>query len=235
MLVVRSKPYIPFGSATSAGVIAVTPLYSKGAPPGPKPRQPVVAPPAERDEPPPVPVEVPRRSEPKPAPPDQDVFKEAKPAPGNTPRKRSDRPGAASPRATPATGEEPGGGTLPSASGPPGSPTGTLRGDPDGGLSALQFTNQWYVARVRDIVYSNWGDPFLAQPRPQTPMVAVVRFRIQRSGGVTDVTLDKSGGNAGWDRAALRAVENAKLPPLPPDYAGASVIVHYEFSLDSTR
>lgn len=118
-----------------------------------------------------------------------------------------------------------------------GSPTGVLGGDPDadgsgggGGLGMLIFTDQWYVERIRDIVYRNWGNPFAGRARPENLRLAtVVSFRIDRDGRISEARLVQSSGNDAWDRSAIRAAENSRLPPLPASYPGRDLRVRYRF------
>ena len=123
------------------------------------------------------------------------------------------------------------------AGGERGSPTGVLGGDPDsdgggggGGLGMLIFTDQWYVERIRDIVYRNWGNPFAGRARPDHVRLAtVVSFRIDRDGRISEAKLVQSSGNDAWDRSAIRAAENSRLPPLPASYPGRDLRVRYRF------
>ena len=38
-----------------------------------------------------------------------------------------------------------------------------------------------------------------------------------------------------FDRAALRAVRNSRLPPLPSTFSGRVIGVHYHFEFDAMR
>jgi TonB family protein len=92
--------------------------------------------------------------------------------------------------------------------------------------------DQWYVRRIQEIVYSNWGDPFQAQAKPQGDLRVMVSFVIHRDGTVTEVEIEKRSGHAAFDRAGLRAVENSRMPELPRGYPGDAVRIHYQFYLD---
>jgi periplasmic protein TonB len=55
--------------------------------------------------------------------------------------------------------------------------------------------------------------------RAATSREAVVRFTVDRAGGVSGITLERTSGVGGFDAAALDAVRNARplrAPPLPP-------------------
>ncbi|HZP49185.1 MAG TPA: TonB family protein [Vicinamibacterales bacterium] len=57
-----------------------------------------------------------------------------------------------------------------------------------------------------------------------------IKFKIQRSGALTDVSVDTSSGNPVLDAAALRAVVATRtLPPLPDQYSNATLGVRLEF------
>jgi TonB family protein len=234
-----ARSYQEFGDTpVSTGILPVTPLYSPGAPPGPRPAVVAAPRPVIEEKKPAEPArEKARAPEVKP-PDDADLLREAKPARPSKPTPKPAAAPATAPKAIkpePGATGQPGGGTLPSARGAAGSPTGTLSGDPDGGLTQLLFTDQWYAARIRDIVYSNWGDPFYGQARPSGDLVVLVRFVIDRRGGIALAEVERPSGNPAWDRSGLRAVENSKLPPLPPDYPGARLVVHYEFRTEPGR
>jgi colicin import membrane protein len=54
----------------------------------------------------------------------------------------------------------------------------------------------------------NWFDQ-------NTPLITVVVFRLDPSGRVSDVEVDRSSGNSQFDDSVIRAVYKAKLPPPP--------------------
>ena len=54
----------------------------------------------------------------------------------------------------------------------------------------------------------------------------VVHFRVHADGKVTDVEIIESSGYNSFDRAGLRAVETATLPPLPKSYRRGVLGVH---------
>ena len=57
-----------------------------------------------------------------------------------------------------------------------------------------------------------------------------VKFKIQRSGALTDVSVDTGSGNPVLDAAALRAVVATRtLPPLPDQYANPTLGVRLQF------
>jgi len=217
LLVARHRSYQGFTSST--GILPVRPLYGfPDAGPAPRPEAPraavaPAAPPAARL----------RRT------PSDRGIKEVK---DRFQDRREHRPAAKSrpvDSSSPAATDQ----LLQPTVGTPGSPSGSLHGGPDGGLGTLMFANQWYVQRIQDIVYMNWGNPFAGRDRPAAALSVEVEFRILRDGTVVDTKLERSSGHPLWDRAALRAVEHSRLPPLPADYPGDSVRVLYTFAEDA--
>ena len=91
-------------------------------------------------------------------------------------------------------------------------------------LDQADFQYAYYIERMILSVGMNWFKP--AQVVPVSP---VVRFQVERDGTVTDPEIEVSSGLPFVDRAALRAVMAASLPPLPPDYAGSRLGVHLIF------
>lgn len=87
----------------------------------------------------------------------------------------------------------------------------------------------WYVDAVRSRVASNWlqstVDPSLRfAPR------AVVTFDILRNGGVANVQILQSSGNASVDASAMRAIQGSSpMQPLPNEYSGNKVSVEFWF------
>jgi TonB family protein len=72
-----------------------------------------------------------------------------------------------------------------------------------------------YIGRVKGKVESNWNPPpFTGQEKQVT-----ISFDILRSGQVKSPKIIKSSGDPDFDRAALRAVYEARnVGPLPADY-----------------
>jgi len=76
------------------------------------------------------------------------------------------------------------------------------------------------VMRIRD----NW-----AQSQGATGTV-MIRFTIQRSGQISDASIEKPSGTSTLDLAALRAILATKsLPPLPDQFTYRTLPVHLSF------
>jgi periplasmic protein TonB len=191
---------------------------------------PAAAAPAQPSSPAPQPVQ-PRIEEPKPviAEPKPPVTPPAAKPEKNTvpisPFGRSTKKGSETPAATPPT--------------PPPAPAGPSTGIGVGvgtadvpvggsgvtGLEGGDFPYTLYIDGMQRRIGGNWF-------RPQVPpgTAAVIYFRIQRDGTITDPRIQTPSGNSAFDRAALSAVRSsAPLNPLPFAYNGNYLGVHLTF------
>jgi TonB family protein len=75
---------------------------------------------------------------------------------------------------------------------------------------------------------SAWQKPAIVATSQRVYVTFTIR-RNGRSAVATDVRIDQTSGNGSLDRSAKRAVENASLPALPPDFSGSSVAVRFYF------
>ena len=110
-----------------------------------------------------------------------------------------------------------------------GSDAGALGGETGFAESGpISFETQWYEwgdyadGMVRKIRV-NWYGNMPALIRTGMKGVVTIRFTIQRSGQVTDVTILKSSGVPPYDYAARKAIElSSPLAALPKDFPNAS-------------
>jgi protein TonB len=90
----------------------------------------------------------------------------------------------------------------------------------------------WYIEGVRRSVGQNWLqttiDPAVRAARQAH---AVMTFRINRDGTVSNVQMSQSSGNLSMDNSARRALDGIHFGPLPNDYSGNSVDVIFDFDL----
>jgi len=88
-----------------------------------------------------------------------------------------------------------------------------------------EFTSNYYLGLMRDKVYRNWQ----VSERPFT-LRCILYFQVNRSGKVIRLRLERSSGFYDFDRAAMRAIENASpFPPLPPSYKKERLTIHFAF------
>ncbi len=217
-VILTSRPrHVPNAIPISLPVRVVSPaaLGHPQAAPAPAAAAPVAAPVPEPARARPV-IEKKRDEKIEPSPSAMPALKPAKVKP--TPPKAA-LPGKGAPPAV----------DLPSA---PGLPNGTagatgtaLSFGADVAGFDTDFPFSYYVQQLVSLIGANWF-------RPDSPdgSVCTVSFRIQRSGQVTDVTVESSSGVSYYDRAAVRAVYAANpLPPLPTDYRNEQLGVHLRF------
>ena len=118
------------------------------------------------------------------------------------------------------------------ASPPPplGRPTGVAQGAGTAASVDGDFPFQWYLTAVQRKVHEQWVQP-RTSPQGQR---AVITFEIARSGEVTGARIEKTSGDPAYDLAALRAVTAANpLPPLPAEFKGSVIRVHFGFEYTS--
>jgi TonB family protein len=109
---------------------------------------------------------------------------------------------------------------------PLGRPTGVAQGTGASASAEGDFPFQWYLTAVQRKVYEQWTHP-LSSAQGQK---VIVVFEIARNGEVGRARIEKTSGDATYDLAALRAITNANpLPPLPEQYKGTMLRVHFGF------
>ena len=95
-------------------------------------------------------------------------------------------------------------------------------------LDVEEFPCTYYLARLQSRIQNNWEPP--VQQRMMMTKKAIVYFKIQRSGRITNIAVETGSGDYLFDQAAVRAVTLANpLPPLPYDFPENSLGVHFEF------
>ncbi len=96
-------------------------------------------------------------------------------------------------------------------------------------LDVKDFPFSYYLAALRTRIQSNWDPPYQTT-RSSISRKAIIYFKIQRNGDVSNITVENSSGDRLFDQAALRAVTLANpLPPLPFDFPERALGVHFEF------
>ncbi len=81
-----------------------------------------------------------------------------------------------------------------------------------------------YLALMQQQIQANWNS------RQEVAGSAMIKFRIQRDGTITDMEVERPSGYYALDYAAQRAlVATRKLPPLPPAFPGTTLTVHLMF------
>jgi periplasmic protein TonB len=156
-------------------------------------------------------------------PPLEKPIKKEPPKPAEPPAPRQE---------TPSPAEEPPAGGPEGGTGPHGISLGgasTAGGIPSIGSSAFPY--DYYRGSLVALLQSNWRRP-VAPEGLGTTLTCRVQFTILKSGIIQDPHLAVSSGNEALDRSALRAVYDSNpLPPLPFQYAQASVSAEVVFEL----
>ncbi len=105
----------------------------------------------------------------------------------------------------------------------------TLTGGAGGGdaVDLSNFNPEW-VAKFKDAINRTWQ-----RLQPETGY-AVLRFTIRRDGTVVEAVpqVIESSGSFLLQQASRRALTDARLPPLPADYEGATLVVRLRFDYD---
>jgi TonB family protein len=96
-----------------------------------------------------------------------------------------------------------------------------------GGLANFPYT--YYLNIITDRVSSNWFSS-LVDPGVSGSFQAVIYFRIEKSGQVSDIKIEQSSGVTPLDLSAVRAIKaSAPFPPLPREYEDAYLGIHLIF------
>ena len=111
-----------------------------------------------------------------------------------------------------------------------GSQGGSGGGGAGGMLDDATFQYGWYLSNMSSKFSSNWTRPI--KPDLDRTLRAVVHFKIQKDGQLTEIVLEQPSGDASLDRSALRAIQESNpLPPLPYQYGKESLGVRFFFDL----
>lgn len=174
--------------------------------------------------------------QPKPRPPQPKPERKSEPPPEPQPEvkaptlpdPKSRKPEPKQPQPSPAEPETQARTTAPSDSRPEtqGSPTGNASGLAFGaavaGLDNPNFTYGYYVDQMLALISRNW-----VRPPVGSGVEAMVHYRIQRDGAITELRIVTSSGINSFDLAALRAVQSSSpLPPLPRGFRDSSLGVN---------
>jgi len=97
------------------------------------------------------------------------------------------------------------------------------------GQGGVSFPYAYYIDIFRGKISSAWYDS-LVSPGLRGRFETIVMFRIMRNGNIDRLKLEKKSGITSLDLSALRAIENAApFAPLPADFPGRYLIVHFKF------
>jgi protein TonB len=148
----------------------------------------------------------------------------SKPALKNTPTPVKDAPKEARSR-TPTTGAETREGRAMAETGSQSNTLGltTGGGGTGGQINLGNFCCPDYILEMNRLIMNNWNS------RQNAQATSIVQFTIHRDGTVSDIKIFTSSGYAMLDMFAQRALQMAKLPPLPPAYTNETLTVNLSF------
>ncbi len=96
-------------------------------------------------------------------------------------------------------------------------------------LDADEFAFLYYLKIIKDKISRNWN-PSLGVLPAGTSLNTTIYFLLSKNGQASDVAVEESSGNILMDKSCLRAVMMASpFPPLPYEYGGDSLGVHFGF------
>jgi len=146
------------------------------------------------------------------------------PSPKKAPQPAAPSTPASAPAAAPADANA-NGGVAERLGSPDGVVGGVAFGGAAGGVDNPSFTYGYYLDQMLALIEARWVRPALG-----SGIEAIVTFRIQRDGRLTDLQVATSSGYNSFDLAALRSVQAASpLPPLPQGYPHSSLGVNLVF------
>lgn len=97
----------------------------------------------------------------------------------------------------------------------------------EGGIPGFPY--YYYIQILRDKVSSNWLKA-LVPPGVTGTYKVVIFFKIKKNGEVDEIKIEESSGLESLDLSAFRAVKfSIPFPPLPREYEGDYLGVHFQF------
>ena len=127
---------------------------------------------------------------------------------------------------TPTRGAEPRAGSTMADTGATGTGLGLSAGGGGYGgyLDVADFCCPDYLGLMLDLIRRNWD------ARQDVPGETLVKYTIERDGGISGVEVERACGYVALDLAAQRALLITKqLPPLPPRFDEDHLTVHLNF------
>lgn len=90
-------------------------------------------------------------------------------------------------------------------------------------VDAPNFCCPAYIDTVLVVIKRNWSDD-------STRVVSTtIKFTIAKNGSIQEPQVENASGFDELDNRALRAVQLAKLPPLPAEYTNPTLTLHVQF------
>jgi len=86
-----------------------------------------------------------------------------------------------------------------------------------------------YIALVQRLISAQWTAPQVGLSGE--PFQVLVKFRLDKTGKVSGLVVERASGNEYYDLAALRAIRTAILPSFPSDMTQAYFDAHFSFAV----
>jgi len=86
-----------------------------------------------------------------------------------------------------------------------------------------------YLAKVQRLISAQWSAPQVGMTGEQFRVL--VKFRLDKTGQVSGLVVERTSGNEYYDLAALRAVRTAILPTFPPEMSEPYFDAHFSFAV----
>jgi protein TonB len=203
----------------AVSIVPAAALGQIAPPPEPEP-----AAPPPREEPEPIPEPEPE-PEPEPPPPPKPDPRPRTPPPERSTSTPKPRERAPAPEPAPLDVARPPSEPRRRQGSPQGSPLATGGPAEITGFDDPDFTYSYYADLLLARIRSAWERPPIGGE-----IQMAISFRIDQNGTVSDVRIVSSSGYNSFDRAGMRAVQTATLPPLPKSYRkgslGVRLIIH---------
>lgn len=90
-------------------------------------------------------------------------------------------------------------------------------------VDAVDFCCPDYIVTMNELVKQNWNQ------KQGITGVTTMTFTIRKDGRIEDIQIKKSSGFIALDNEARRALQIARLPPLPSRYPNPTLTVHLGF------
>jgi periplasmic protein TonB len=90
-------------------------------------------------------------------------------------------------------------------------------------LDVIDFCCPEYIDQMRLAIMRGWD------PNQGVVGSTTMKFTITRSGGIQSSQVELPSGFVALDNAAVRALQLARLPPLPAEFANPTLTVHLRF------
>lgn len=90
-------------------------------------------------------------------------------------------------------------------------------------VDVADFCCPAYLVQMKDQIMLNWSS------NQGTIAETKMRFVIQKDGRIVEISVEQTSGRPDLDFLAQRALQLAKLPPLPAEFSGNALPVHLYF------